>query len=344
MDNIKKLKNEIIEIGKLLWDKDLASALNGNISVRVDDKRIILTATKTCLGRLIDKDLLVCDNDGNPLESGKVTSEKMLHTAIYKNFPDVKAIIHTHTPYVNGFFIEQPVFVPRIFEAKLYLGEVKAIEQYSPTVQDISPVLAELKGKGLAVLRNHGVLAVGPELFDCFCWIQNLEEAIKTEAIAKVFKQGCHSEGAIAPEESKKRSFVNAQDDCTKAQDDKKKFFSREHMQAIVDIVNADEKMKQLGSQTNMNMELAVKLDETGEVFSFTFDKGKIVNLGNNANAEFMTSAPEVVWRAVFKRELDPFVATTQKKMVLKGDFAKISKWYAPCSRVFELWTRVAVE
>jgi hypothetical protein len=55
-------------------------------------------------------------------------------------------------------------------------------------------------------------------------------------------------------------------------------------------------------------------------------------------------SAPETVWRAVFNREIDPFVATTQKKMDLRGDFAKISKWYAPCSRVFELWQKVPVE
>ena len=46
---------------------------------------------------------------------------------------------------------------------------------------------------------------------------------------------------------------------------------------------------------------------------------------------------PSNIWRAVFNREIDPFVATTQKKMNLRGDFAKISKWYSPCSRIFEL-------
>ena len=93
-----------------------------------------------------------------------------------------------------------------------------------------------------------------------------------------------------------------------------------------------------------MVMELAVQLDETGELFSFQFDQGRIKSLGQNADAEFLVSAPQSVWRAVFNREIDPFVATTQKKMQLRGDFARISKWYAPCNRVFELWTKVPIE
>ena len=59
--------------------------------------------------------------------------------------------------------------------------------------------------------------------------------------------------------------------------------------------------------------------------------------------AEFLITANESIWRAVFNREIDPFVATTQKKMNLRGDFARISKWYAPCSRIFQLWTQVPV-
>ena len=102
--------------------------------------------------------------------------------------------------------------------------------------------------------------------------------------------------------------------------------------------------MKDLGEKTKMTMDLAVKLNETGRTYSFRFENGRITNVGHDDNAEFLITAPENVWRAVFNREIDPFVATTQKKMNLRGDFAKISKWYAPCSRVFELWHEVPVE
>ena len=65
---------------------------------------------------------------------------------------------------------------------------------------------------------------------------------------------------------------------------------------------------------------------------------------GKDADAEFLITANEAIWRAVFNRQIDPFVATTQKKMSLRGDYARISKWYAPCSRIFQLWAQVPVE
>ena len=115
-------------------------------------------------------------------------------------------------------------------------------------------------------------------------------------------------------------------------------------MKAIVRLVNEDSQLQELGKKTQMTMDLAVKLNETGKSYRFSFKNGRIVDVGHDENAEFLISAPTSVWRAVFNREIDPFVATTQKKMNLRGDFAKISKWYAPCSRIFELWQRVPVE
>ena len=124
----------------------------------------------------------------------------------------------------------------------------------------------------------------------------------------------------------------------------KYKMFSQEQIDEIVRLANNDSQLKELGQKTQMTMNLAVKLNETGQVYSFCFKEGRITKVGHDSEAEFLVSAPSQIWRAVFNREIDPFVATTQKKMDLKGDFAKISKWYAPCSRLFELWREVPVE
>jgi len=124
----------------------------------------------------------------------------------------------------------------------------------------------------------------------------------------------------------------------------KYKLFSKEQIDEIVRLINEDKQIKELGVKTNMTMDLAVKLNETGDTYCFHFDKGLIKDVSNDENAEFLISAPEKVWRSVFNQEIDPFVATTQKKMDLRGDFGKISKWYAPCSRIFELWQQVPVE
>lgn len=347
----KDLKNEIASTGRLLWDKDLVTGLNGNISARVDRERILLTATKACLGRLKESDVLLMTLDGKVLEGGQVSSERLIHTEIYKNFPDAAAVVHTHTTYTNAYFLENDTLTPRIFETKLTLGEVKAVPQATPAISDVGPVLTALEVNSIVVLKNHGVIAVGKNLFDCFLLIQCLEDAVKMETISRLYKRSTRgdqhpSAGTQSPATDEQQRKT---DDGRRTTEDHRpatryKLFSQGQIDEIVRLVNADAQMKDLGAKTKMTMDLAVKHNETGKVYSFHFEEGRIARVGHDENAEFLITAPDSIWRAVFNREIDPFVATTQKKMNLRGDYAKISKWYAPCSRIFEVWTGVPVE
>ena len=331
-DQIENYRKSIIAIGRLLWEKNLVSGLNGNISCRVDDETILLTGHATCLGLLQEKDILRMKLDGEMLEEGSVSTEKLLHTEIYKNFPETTAVVHTHTTYTNAYFLRNVTFTSQIFEAKMYLGEIKSVEQLTPAVTDAAPVIEALKRNNITVLRHHGVVAKGSDLFDCFLLIQALEEAVAIDAISRIYDQGSNKKN-MRPEKIVGDLKIK-----------KYKLFSQEQIDDIVKIVNSDKQMKELGAKTKMTMDLAVQLEETGATYSFSFENGHIKKVGNDSEAEFLISAKENIWRAVFNREIDPFVATTQKKMNLKGDFAKISKWYAPCSRIFELWGAVPVE
>ncbi len=333
-ERIKVIKKNMIAIGRLLWERDLASGLNGNISVRVDDERILLTATKTCLGLLQERDILLIDREGKVLEEGAVSTETPLHTAVYRDFEDISAIVHSHTTFTNAYFLQNDRFCPEIFESKIWFGDIQAIAQHTPCVRDVSPVLGALKDNNIAVLKNHGVLAIGKNLFDCFLLIQSLEDAIKVDAISRLYRNVAPAPAAVqadapppAPQAGKKYEL-----------------FSQDQMESIVRLVNADERLQALGGQTKMTMGLAVKLDETGQVYSFDFENGRIKHFAHDPESEFLISAPAGIWRAVFNGQIDPFVATTQKKMHLRGDFAKISQWYEPCCRIFEIFRQVPVE
>lgn len=330
-EHIQQFRKDIISIGQMLWQKDLVTGLNGNISLRVEADTMLLTGRGTCLGLLKEKDLILMKTSGELLEKGEVSSERLMHTEILKNFPETQAVIHTHTPYTNGYFLENDTLTSKIYEAKFYLGDVKAIPQHTPAVSDIRPVIEAFKRNNIVVLKNHGVVAMGKNLFDCFLLIQALEEAVKTDVVSRLYRNAGASVAS------------DAQSVDTNSQR-KYKLFSKEQINDIVKFSNADAQLNDLGQKTQMTMDLAVKLDETGQVYSFHFENGMITSIGNDENVEFLVSAPEKIWRAVFNQEIDPFVATTQKKMNLRGDFAKLSKWYAPCSRVFELWQRVPVE
>ncbi len=353
------MKNKIIEIGKLLWDKGLVTGYNGNISARIDQETLLITATGTCLGYLKPEDVLFMKIAGEVVGEGKASSEKLMHTEVYKNFPDVAAIVHTHPTYTNGFFLSNTVFTPKTFEARFYLGEVKSVEQSTPSVTDVEPVLAELKSNNIVVLRNHGVVAVSKNIFDAFVLIQELEEQVKMDLVDIHYRAGTgpaagqfvsssrhpSPRGVAGDEAIDPLTLRSKQTDPASPVGGKKyKLFSNEQIKEIVHIVNNDPQMQELGTKTAMNMDLAVCLQETGVVHSFKFRNGQIIETGKDVNAEFLITASEEIWRAVFNRQIDPFVATTQKKMNLRGDFARISKWYAPCSRIFQLWAQVPVE
>ncbi|MDD3375784.1 MAG: class II aldolase/adducin family protein [Candidatus Omnitrophica bacterium] len=329
---MNKLKKEIIEIGKLLWDKDLASGLNGNISVRVDEKSFLLTGRGTCLGRLTEDDIVQVDLDGNVIGKGEASSENLMHREIYKTFSETKAIVHTHLTYASGYFSVNDTLTPITFESRLYLGKIQAVSQTTPTVTDVAPVIEALKSNNIMMLKSHGSLAIGKNLFDCFLLTQCLEESVKMDAVSRIYKSDTGHTSQVTSENKDEKKMK------------KFKLFSREQIDEIVRLVNLDKKLAELGKSSQMTMDLAVKLDENGVSYRFKFEDGKIVDVAETDQAEFVVSAPEEIWRSVFAREIDPFVATTQKRMNLKGDFAKISKWYAPCSRLFELWQEVGVE
>lgn len=328
------MKKEIIEIGKLLWDKDLVCGRSGNISAK-DKDMIFITTHDSSLGELSDTDIAKIDISGKLLdglpagEAGKniPTSELPLHLGIYKNI-DTNCVVHSHSPKVVAYFSVNDKITPLTFETKLYVGDVPVIEQLTPTVSDINPVVEALKKSNIVVLKNHGVVAIGKTLKDAFYLIQILDEMVEMDIIKKLYSS-----------ESKSTSSKEV-----KSQLKKYELFSKEQIDEIVRSVNTDDKFQSEGKRTNLSLSLAVKLDEDGKVYSFDFKEGKIVNVSNDENAEFLISGPKNYWKMIFNRELDPFVATTQKKLKLRGDFAKISRWYAQFGRLFELWRNVPVE
>jgi ribulose-5-phosphate 4-epimerase/fuculose-1-phosphate aldolase len=155
-EEIQNFKKNIIAIGRLLWEKNLVTGLNGNISRRVDDDTIIITGHGTCLGLLQETDIVHMRLDGEVLEEGSVSSEKLLHTEVYKNFSETTAIVHTHTTYTNAYFLKNKSLTPQIFESKLYLGSIQSVEQNSPAVTAASPVIEALK-------RNNYWAAINTE-------------------------------------------------------------------------------------------------------------------------------------------------------------------------------------
>lgn len=328
----QELKSEIINVGKRLYAAGLAVAKSGNLSCRIDDEHILITGTGTSLGQLKESDIVKVSLSGGKVEGGlNPSSELPLHSLVYKNFP-AQVVIHCHPPLINGYFAVAKTLKAMSFETKFYLGDIPVVPQETPTVTDPAPVIAALKTNSLVVLKNHGTVAIADKFETALSITEALEEAVKSAAVARLFDKDILDDLDVALKDDLKRNEAAYA------------MFSREHIQAIVDLVNQDEFIAQKGKELELTVKLAIKLDDSSEVYKFNFQQGKIIKLDTDSDAPFVISAPKSVWEQVFLGKLDSFVAVTQGKMKLSGQLGQLSKWYVPFSRLFAIFKEVKIK
>lgn len=327
----KSLRDDVISTGKKIYDLRLAVARSGNLSGRLDEKNILITATGTCLGALTGEDIIKVDFS-NPDEAQKkrLTSEFPLHKLIHENFP-AKMVVHCHPTLVNAYFAVCQELKTLTFETQLYVSDVPVVEQETPSVTRPELVIEALENSNLVVIKNHGVVAIAENFRQALYLVETLEEAVKTAAVARIFKKNILDPLDLALKEELGR-------------DQGQLMFSREHIQAIVDLVNKDELIAAKGKELDLTLQLAIKMDGNSNIYKFIFEKGTIKELAFDENAPYVISAPAQVWEAVFLGKINPFVATTQGKMKLKGDFGKLSRWFVPFNRLFEIFRQVKIK
>lgn len=100
MDTVKELAEQICEIGKRVYRNGFVAANDGNISVRYDDTSILTTPTATSKGFMTPEMIIHMSLGGKVLSNSayKPSSEVKMHLAVYRENPDVNAVVHTHAP------------------------------------------------------------------------------------------------------------------------------------------------------------------------------------------------------------------------------------------------------
>src|SRR6266849_1690143 len=97
--SLEQLRQDIVDVGKLVFQKGWVAANDGNISIRLDESRILCTPTSICKGMMRPEDLILCNFDGCKIDGHRErTSEIAMHITIYKMRPDVQAVVHAHPP------------------------------------------------------------------------------------------------------------------------------------------------------------------------------------------------------------------------------------------------------
>src|SRR5438128_8444817 len=186
--NEQEARREIVRVGKLMYERSYVVSSDGNVSVRLDDGRVIATPTMTCKGRTTEEMLAVTDLDGRDLNDRRASSELEMHLLIYRERPDVKAVCHGHPPHgtafaVAGLAIDQPI----LSEVILTLGCVPLAEYGTPSTDELSKAMRPLlKHHNALLMANHGAVAYGADLWQAFDRLETLEHTAKIAILSRI--------------------------------------------------------------------------------------------------------------------------------------------------------------
>ena len=173
-----EIKKEICEVGHKLYNLGFVAANDGNISVKINDREYYCTPTGVSKGDLTPDMIIKVDENGNKLE-GKLnpSSEIKMHMRVYRERPDVNAVVHAHPPVATAFTVAGVNLDQYILpEAVLTIGEVPTCEYGTPSTMEIPDSLEPyIQNHDAFLLKNHGALTVGCNLNKAFFLMEELE-------------------------------------------------------------------------------------------------------------------------------------------------------------------------
>ena len=162
-----EIKKEICEVGHKLYNLGFVAANDGNISVKLNDHEWYCTPTGVSKGDLTPDMIIKVDANGNKLE-GKLnpSSEIKMHMRVYRERPDVNAVVHAHPPIATAFTVAGIELDQYILpEAVLTIGNVPTCEYGTPSTMEIPDSLEPyIQDHDAFLLENHGALTVGCNL------------------------------------------------------------------------------------------------------------------------------------------------------------------------------------
>src|SRR6266478_8107545 len=183
------LRREICTIGRWMYERGFIVAAEGNLSVRLDDRRILTTPTCMNKGMLGPEDLVITDLEGRQFGGRrKASSELAMHLLFYRMRPDVNAICHAHPPTATGFATAgrglDRALLP---EVVVGLGQIPLVQYATPGTPELSAALEPyVPHYDALLLANHGAVTCGPDLLTAYFRLETLEHVAKITLAAEM--------------------------------------------------------------------------------------------------------------------------------------------------------------
>lgn len=195
----------IVATGRWLDSKGWAPATAGNYSMRLDDGSVAVTVSGRHKGRLTEADVMRVDMAGTSLDGQRPSAETGLHLALYRAFPDIGAVLHSHSPEAVGLSRAVPQaqgFTLAGHEMlKVYPGiathdtsRVLPIVDNSQDMAEIetaiAPRLLDADVLPAYLIRGHGLYGWGRDMAEAERVIEATEWLIAAELAERLFRLG----------------------------------------------------------------------------------------------------------------------------------------------------------
>lgn len=176
---MEKERIQIVEYGKKMSSSGLCKGTSGNISI-YDPETGYMAISPSGIGyfETEPEDVVIMDLNGNIVEGKRApSSEHGLHTVIYQNKPEARAVVHTHSTYCTTFAcLNQPLKAVHYVIGGAGVAEVPCAPYETFGTPELAESVRKSIGESKAVLlQNHGLVASGPNLAKAFSLAVNME-------------------------------------------------------------------------------------------------------------------------------------------------------------------------
>lgn len=180
-------REQVAYFMRRLYNKNLTTSSGGNISLRVGDDHVLLTPSALDKGELTADQILLSTLSGENLSPHlKPTMETSMHFAVYRSRSDVRAVVHAHPVFATAFAcVDREFDTGLTSEIYMHVPKIGKAPFATPGTDELgSLVAAALSDASVALMRNHGVIAVAATLYKAFDLLESTETAAKISYVA----------------------------------------------------------------------------------------------------------------------------------------------------------------
>lgn len=188
MNREEQLRADMVEIGRRLHARAYVASNDGNLSARLAGDRLLATPKGVSKGFMTPDMMVVTDLDGRKVAGGRdPSSELLMHLAVYRDRPEIAAVVHAHPPTATGFAVAGIALDRAVLaEVVTTLGSIPIADYGTPSTQELADAVQKhVKAHDGLLLANHGALTLAGDLFAAYYRMETVEHFARISLVAR---------------------------------------------------------------------------------------------------------------------------------------------------------------